>query len=114
MHALSTLETPARLTDACYKVGNVGYVLARELRSWSSTRERRSATRGRRSFVVGADVILEVASELTAHLLAHHLAPGERIKAGIMEIAFGLILFAALVGLPGVIRISTSRFMTTI
>jgi len=40
--------------------------------------------------------------------------PAERIKAGIMEIAFGLLLFAALVGLPGVIRISTSRFMTTI
>ena len=41
-------------------------------------------------------------------------APAERIKAGIMEIAFGLLLFAALVGLPGVIRMSTSRFMTTI
>ena len=71
MHPLSTFEAPARISGACDRIANIGYILARGFDGPFGQFYTRARERGwwREELACGHDAMLDMPNELTAVLL---------------------------------------------
>lgn len=71
MHPLSTFETPARISGACDRIENIGYIMATGFEGPFGQFYDGAAERGwwRKQFPCGHEVLLDMPNELTALLL---------------------------------------------